>query len=67
MPEFKCFVRRIGYSSREITVQAANERDAYNKLVDVAGSYEFSESDSEYEINEDEIRKVIKLNTDTGD
>ncbi len=58
MPRYKVNVYRTGYSSREIEVEAENEKEAGEKAEDVAGNYEFSENSSEYESDwVDEIKE----------
>lgn len=48
---FKVPVRRIGYSFKTIEVEAHSEEEAEEIALEEAGSYEFSESSSEYEID----------------
>jgi hypothetical protein len=49
MTRFKVLVYRTGYSSREIEVEADSDSEALGVAEDVAGDYEFSENNAEYE------------------
>ncbi len=48
--KFKVSVVRIGYSIREIEVEADSQEQAKEVALDEAGGYEFSEHASEYEV-----------------
>lgn len=57
MPKFKASVCRISYGFHEIEVEAQNEAEAREKILEEAGDYEFSEKSSDYTI-EDGVSKV---------
>lgn len=42
-------ITRIGYSSRRFEVEADSELEAQEKAMNMAGDYEFSEGDADYE------------------
>lgn len=44
-------VVRIGYGFRTIQVEAMDEQDATNKALEQAGSFEYTEKASDYEVN----------------
>lgn len=50
MPKFKATVCRTSYSFREIEVQAKDEAEAKEKILDEAGDYDYSEKDADYSI-----------------
>jgi len=50
MKKFNVTVTRTSYSSRDIEVEAKNEKEAKEKAVDVAGDFEFSERDADYDV-----------------
>lgn len=50
MPKFKVSVYRTGYSQRDIEIEAKDSNEASEVALDVAGDYEFSEQNSEYEV-----------------
>jgi hypothetical protein len=52
MPKFAVEVCRIAYGVRTIEVEAADVESATQIAKDKAGNYEFSEKNSEYEIQE---------------
>jgi hypothetical protein len=47
--EFTVSVMRTSYSFKNIVVKAKTRKEAESLAIDEAGSYEFSESDAEYE------------------
>lgn len=49
MSKYEVKITRIGYSSRRFEVTADNETEAEEKAMEIAGDYEFSEGDCEYE------------------
>lgn len=51
MPKYKGTVCRISYSFREIKVEADNDEQAKEKMLDEAGNYEFSEKSSDYSLD----------------
>lgn len=59
MPKFKATVCRTSYSFHEIEVEAQNEEEAKQKILDVAGDYEYSEKSAEYTLNSD-VTKIEK-------
>lgn len=50
--KFKVNICRIGYSHKEIEVEAENEEQAKEKALDTAGNFEFSENHADYEAGE---------------
>ncbi len=50
MPIFKIEVTRIGYATRVIEVEAANQGDAERTALDTAGDCQFTEHEAEYEL-----------------
>lgn len=48
--KYKVTVSRISYSARTIEVEAESDIEAYDKALDEAGNYEFSESNADYEV-----------------
>lgn len=65
MTTYHIKVIRKGYGSRVIEVEAGNMREAKNHALDVAGSYEYSEHSSEYEVEhatEVFVKKVKAIN-----
>lgn len=48
MKKYDVLISRTGYSSRRFEVEAENETEAEEKAMDMAGDYEFSEGDAEY-------------------
>lgn len=50
MKKFKVSVVRISYAVREIEIEAESEEAAKELALDEAGNYEFSEHNSDYEV-----------------
>lgn len=58
MTKYEVLVYRTGYSSLYIDIEAKNKSEAMDKAMVVAGDYEFSEEDADYEVaSADEIEK----------
>lgn len=49
MSKYEVMITRIGYSSRRFEVTADSELEAQEKAMNMAGDYEFSEGDADYE------------------
>ena len=60
MPKFKGTVCRISYGFHEIEVEADNEEQAIEKMIDEAGNYEFSEKSSDYSLDGGVQRELSK-------
>lgn len=60
MPKFKATVCRTSYSFREIEVEADNEEEAKEKILDEAGDYDYSEKDADYSITRIDEHKEKK-------
>lgn len=58
MAKYKATVCRTSYAFREIEVEADNEEQAKEKLLDEAGDYEFSEKSADYSISDGIVTKV---------
>ena len=51
MKKYEVSVTRIGYAHTTIEVEAESEEQAEQKAIDMAGNYDFSEHDADYECN----------------
>lgn len=49
MKKYEVSVTRIGYAHTTIEVEAENELEAKEKAIEMAGNYDFSEHDADYE------------------
>ena len=49
MKKYEVSVTRIGYAHTTIEVEAESEEQAEQKAIDMAGNYDFSEHDADYE------------------
>lgn len=47
--KYEVSITRIGYAHRRLVVEADSELEAQEKAIDMAGNYDFSEGDAEYE------------------
>ena len=47
--KYSVSITRIGYAHRNIEVEADSELEAQEKAMDMAGDYDFSEGDADYE------------------
>jgi len=47
--KYEVSITRIGYAHRRFEVEADSELEAQEKAIDMAGNYDFSEGDAEYE------------------
>jgi hypothetical protein len=47
--KYEVSITRIGYAHRFFEVEADSELEAQEKAIDMAGNYDFSEGDAEYE------------------
>lgn len=47
--KYEVSITRIGYAHRRFEVEADSELEAQEKAIDMAGDYDFSEGDAEYE------------------
>ena len=57
MPMFKIQVTRIGYATRSIEVEAADEQEAQRIALETAGNHQFTEHDAEYELADGSCRR----------
>lgn len=47
--KYEVSITRIGYANRRFEVEADSELEAQEKAMDMAGDYDFSEGDADYE------------------
>jgi hypothetical protein len=57
MPKYKVHVCRISYGHIEVETEANDTVQAYSKVREVAGDLDYSESHSEYKIQE--VREIV--------
>jgi len=62
MPKYKGTVCRTSYSFRTIEVEADNDEQAKEKILDEAGNHEYSEKDAEYSLDGGVQRELSKQN-----
>jgi hypothetical protein len=51
MSKYTVGITRIGYGHRDLEIEADSQEEAEDKAIDEAGSYEYSENHSKYEID----------------
>jgi hypothetical protein len=56
MPMFKIEVTRVGYATRVIEIEAANQDDAEGIALATAGNYQFTEHDAAYELTHSPVK-----------
>ncbi len=49
MSKYEVLITRIGYAHTRFEVEADSELEAQEKAINMAGDYDFSEGDAEYE------------------
>mgnify|MGYP000299390291 CR=1 FL=1 len=62
MPTFNVNICRIGYSTKDIEVEADTQEEANEKALEAAGNHEFNEKESDYALA-DELTREDRLDT----